>query len=479
MRVRDSIGTLSVATREGLLYLVSIIALAAVYFPAHSFVPTCFDDCLGYIPLMGVPLFSPRYWLVAQTMFRGFSVPIIYSFFGELHQHSAYAVIVFQALVGFLSWIAFAIAVAGLVSGRRTRWLLFMLIASAMFSRGYLAFDDRFLSDSLALSLMLLWLAIVVNPFPLLDFARRRLGRAGLVAFLVLFAVATAMAASARDANVLLLVCCIPLVVLRLWKRELPTSIAVSMIAIIVLIGAMQWRSAAERNGLNMADIIGGVVLPDAERKAFFVARGMPESIASITTPRALAGRTLGQIIDDRQLVIEQIGLLKYVIMRLDPGFARHHARSIWASYLSRHPKYVLGNIAESWAVMFDQWYDGRPSLAAGVSIFEVSKLLWIADWIDVRFLIVISIVLLLATLATVRAGRSDLLLQLGVILALGGSANAVISFHGDCWEVAEMARHAWIGSTFLRLGAAVICFRAVSLLADSIHLLGFARADT
>lgn len=73
-----------------------------------------------------------------------------------------------------------------------------MLLASCMFSRCYLRFDDMLLSDSLALSLMLLWLAIVVSPFLLMDFARRRFGRAWLVAFLAIIAIVTSSATSSR-----------------------------------------------------------------------------------------------------------------------------------------------------------------------------------------------------------------------------------------------------------------------------------------
>lgn len=110
---------------------------------------------------------------------------------------------------------------------------------------------------------------------------------------------------------------------------------------------------------------------------------------------------------------------------------------------------------------MFDQHMDGAPAFVRRLSVF---------DWIDIRFFVAIALVLLAAML--VRNSR-DFALILGAVLAFAGFCNAVIGYHGDLWEVSEMARHAWLGSTFLRLGAGVICFRAISLITSRAYGTG------
>ena len=166
--------------------------------------------------------------------------------------------------------------------------------------------------------------------------------------------------------------------------------------------------------------------------------------------------RTLREITDDRRVVLHDLPVVRNLIFARSWSFVRWRAPVVYASYLLLHPRYVLGNIRESWRLMFDQEYAGSSAFARSLSI---------VDWLDIRIVVAIAIAL---SLAAVRRARSDFLMRAGIILAVAGFANALIAFHGDVWEVSEMARHAWIGSTFLRLGVAVLCFRGTSLLGTS-----------
>lgn len=456
-----SIGRISITTREGLAYLASIVCMAAFYFPAHAFVPSCFDDGFVFIELMGLPYLSVRYWISATTMYRGYSVPMFYSLFGEYNVWSSHAAIVCQALVAFLSWIVFAMTLASVMTGRRTRWLFFIVLASGMFSRGYLAYDDRFLSDSLALSMMLLWLSMIISPFPLIDSVRSRCGRSWLGVFLIVIYILTATVASARDTNILLMVCCTPLLLLRVPDRRLAALTA----AAILFACGVEWLYSANRAYLPMGSVIAGVVLADQERTDYFAARGLPESVVSLraTLPATIKDRSLHQILADRQIVLRDMRGVRIIVLGRAADFARTRARGIYSSWLLTHPRYVLGNIIENWRVMFDQRYDGAFfAFEERGSLFELSKSLSIIDWLGIRVFIVTAATL---CLIVIRRAGSDFLMRAGLILAIAGFANSVIAFHGDVAELHEMARHAWIGSTFLRLGLAVLCFRALSLL--------------
>lgn len=455
LRSRGALGWTAVTSLEGRVYAASIACLAALFFYAHTFVPSCFDDCYGYILLMGVSPFSPHYWPALPLLYRGFCIPILYSLFGAYNEYSAQAVVIFQAFVAFLSWIACALAMAGNVSGARARWLFFMLVAGGMFSRGYFRFDDRFLSDSLALSLILIWLAIMVSPLVLMDLVQHSFGRAWLPVFVAIVALVTAMAGSARGSNVLLMVCCTPIVLLRLWPDAAMRRYAVLMAVVILSICALQWREDGRRQGFNMANIIAGIVLPSPERRQYFAERGMPPWIATLHVPPRLRGRTLREITDDRSIVLHEITAVRNVILDHAPYFLRTRARAIYSSYLLQHPRYVLANIIESWRLMFDQFYTDAARWPQYLSAM---------DWIGIRLFAAIS----LALVFFVPAGWRDFLIRAGVLLGLAGFANSVIAFHGDLWEASEMGRHAWVGSTFLRLGCGVICFRAVSLLMES-----------
>lgn len=132
--------SVTVMSSEGLAYIAAMAVLSVVYLSAHSFKPSCFDDCYGYTGLMGMSVFSPDYWIWVRKMFRGFAVPVIYSAFGAQNEQSEAAIVYFQAVTALAAWLFFALAISSFVTGRWRRFMVFVLIASGMFSRGYLRF---------------------------------------------------------------------------------------------------------------------------------------------------------------------------------------------------------------------------------------------------------------------------------------------------------------------------------------------------
>lgn len=461
----SSLGAIRIDSNEGWFYLGAIVVLATIFLLSHRFEPSCFDDCSGYLVLAGWSVLSPEYWIWFKHMFRGFGVPVIYSIFGE-HEYSWRMIVNFQAVTSFLAWIVFALAIAGHWTSRWVRFGVFLAVAGGMFSRGYLRFDDRLLSDSPALSLMLFWLSLLIAPKPWITWLHRRSGHSWLYGFLASFAVLSLFAASARDSNVFLIVFGIPIVTLRMWHEEAPICgvaprrLALLMATAIAIAALVQWSAAAKRNGKNMSHVIAGLVLTDSARTAYFVERGMPTAITELAMPSAFRhGQTLREVTDDRDKVLGPLSAQSARVVATGKAFLDGPARRIYASYLLSHPDYVLRNLRESWDVMFDQWYEGRPTVE-GWSIFQLGKFLSPFDWLETRWLLAVAVLAVVFFSVTGKCSWRDPLIQTGVILGTAGMVNSVIAFHGDLWEVSEMARHSWLGSTFLRLGSGIVVLR-------------------
>jgi hypothetical protein len=477
-------------SREGAAYCFAIATLACLYFLAHDFEPICDwgGDCPGYLALMGRSVFSEEYWIWFEHMFRGYSIPVIYSLFGEVEDSAKLAIVYFQTVVAFLAWISFALAVAGLFVGKLTRWWVFVALASGMFSRTYLHYDTELVSDSLAQSFILGWLALLLAPFPLIGYLGRRLKRYWIAVFLLLFWVLTSFAASARDANIFLIVFGLPVLMLRFWhSREMiygmsQRRLAILMAVVILSVVLLQWHAASRRNQLNMANIIAGVVLTDPGRLEYFLQRGMPVAVSGIELGEALGkARSLREITDNRPLVLGPFRAVREKVRTLGKDFLRKDARRIYAGYLLTHPGYLAENLVASWSVMFEQGDPGVWDLSAEVPLRRVLARLSAIDIASTRTTLIVSLSALVFLLTLVAATRRDFVLQLGIVLGIAGFLNALIGFHGDLWELSEMGRHAYLGSLFVKLGATIILLRTIVLLDESRKLgksIGNAIAD-
>ena len=173
----------------------------ALYWNAHSPTPICFDDCKDYVALMGDSILSGSYWQILMRPHRPVSIPIIYSLFGSPTPEVALNVVRFQIILSFLAWTTFSLSVASLADGPVARGVIFVVTSTGMFARGYYHFNQYLLSDSIALSSLLLWFAILVRGQNCVAWlaAKSAVIRAlGLVAFIVL----TGLVSNTRDTHI-------------------------------------------------------------------------------------------------------------------------------------------------------------------------------------------------------------------------------------------------------------------------------------
>jgi hypothetical protein len=455
------------------LYGSAASLLLAAYLLSNSFRPVCFDDCLSYLHLMGENIISPVYWQSLFSMYRSFAVPVIFSVFGPPVPRTMTVVVVFQALLQFSAWVAFAAAVSGFIERRPVRFAVFVLVSCCMFSRGYYNFNRHLLSDSITMSLVLLWLVFLIRIDRLADLAVsraagvlqgippgrdggavRRAGNAAGSALLLLSLVfLTVFTSFARDTNAFLVVFGIPVVIWRLGSAH-RTGLAVLASACLLAVPAVQQFASNSRHTLNIANIIAGVVMQKPEMRAYFEDRGMRLSPAPPAL-KALEKRDADSMMGDVGFLLGEFSEARDLLRKeLAPDFIRNRGRAVYAAYLLENPGHVYGNLVRYQNLIFRQSLaekdDCAPCRAAGFS----PSVLAVSGRLD--FKTYATALCAIAALYLLARRRPPALVLLGMLIAAAGFANALIGFHGDFWEQSEMKRHTLIGSILFETGGFV-----------------------
>ncbi len=388
------------------------------------------------------------------------TVPLVFSLFGEAPV-ALERIAIFQTLFSFTAWLLFAASVSSLITSRVAKLLTFPLLAMGMFSRGSYHFDNRAVSDSLAWSLVLIWFAITLR----YDLLRRAMAalfpavRLPIEAFP--FLLLTLATVGARDANAFLLLSALPLLLPLLLARRLTRTDTLAVASVVVVCFLFVLTSSRARTAVNMAHIVAGVVLQKPDVRASFVSHGMPMMPGAAEDYALIApSDSVRRLTDDRPLVLHDLAAMESLVIDAIPRFLFGPARSIYARWLLTHPRYVLGNIRESWNLMFEQWFGNRARARTPDGRRDLlPHFVWF-DWPSTQLALPIVALLLLVAWRFGR-GEGALLMAIGAALAASGFSNAVIGFHGDVWERSEMARHCWIGSMTLHLGLAMVVIGA------------------
>src|SRR5262249_7955849 len=97
----------------GLLFL--LFAIYYEYLNSIMGITLC-DDCVGYIKLMR-PLNLHDYLSVIVHSNRSFSIPVIFSWFGQFNLGAELLIVKFQSHFQFFAWILFSAFLARLMNG--------------------------------------------------------------------------------------------------------------------------------------------------------------------------------------------------------------------------------------------------------------------------------------------------------------------------------------------------------------------------
>lgn len=426
------------------------IAVFFVYQIGSVGPPNIDGDSVGYTKLMVSSWQDYKSQLL--VLWRPWFVPVFYSLFGPYSPSSASAIVMAQTYIQFFAWILFGASLRRFVHGRIARGFLLILVGSLIFSQGYYRLNQFLLSDSLALSSLLIQWAACISGRQYLQWARRqRYECASVTLYVFTVAALTAITMGTRDANILLALAGIVFVIVDTRRGLLTIRPLVILIVLVGLITAGQIHGSHIRHAVNANNLLFDFVLPNPEAQQFFADRGMPRALADL-------GPGLPKS-DFGDMRIELDNSSRY---RNGPAVAAYLSQFDWvyAEYLVSHPAWVVSTAFANRDLIFEQGgrfhilpQDGRiPSM--------------VTDLLPIEFWLVIFCVSLAATAALGGWRRAGLPAMVGIL----GGANALGAFFADLWIPSEMARHAFIGSIVLRIGVILALAVFLDVLGDRIE---------
>lgn len=436
----------------------ALLLMLVAYVGASLAAPVCQDDCFGYIVLMhmkghdfsrtlasmawpwAIPTVKP--W--AGVMLRPWSVPAFFALFGAFTPLSALEIVLAQTALAFASWLAFAACCASFFQGRPMRIAVFFAIAAMMFGQGYLHNNHYVLSDSLALSSVLIQLSLCLLFPRAAAWRSERPGRwPWLAAYIAAIVFASAVEMGTRDANISLALAAAALPLLAPGRRPwTPRLVALALVGALAVPASV---SAKLRHEWNSENILIAVVLPSPDIRGFFVDHGMPPEVER--TAEGLRQQDLAHVdnVEMDRLRAERDTVLAPFLSKAD---------RLYAEYLALHPTYVAEIAGRYWNMIFNQQW-----LTDNFAPRSPTPRLSPADWLPVWLYPIFPVLYL---------SRRNLRRQIGYwppLLFAIGAGNALLGFFGDVWTPSEMARHAFIGAVVMRIGVmACLLFTAESV---------------
>lgn len=438
-------------TRRLLAPGLALLFLAAVYVALpRGGNPTCAGDCPDYILLMGLRPWEAAYWEQNAGMFRAWmSVPHLYSLFGAADQQAYERIALAQRIASAGAWLALAWSVGTWLPAGRVRTFGVLAVALGMYSRGYYTFDDNIGSDAFAWSALLAWVAGALT-------VGRGLPGLGGVVPVAAQVVLTAVAATARDANALLMLTLTPLFLLDRAKEHRPLGLG--LVAVTALMFAFATQTSARRSVVNLSNVVAGSVLQREDATDYFVAQGLPAP-PRVEWFRIPGAESVRRLVDDRERLFADLIPRRTVVAQVAGVFLMESGRAVYAGWLLSHPAYAFNNVVDSHDLIFEQWRSGSQE-GVGTSR-ALTRCWWMspADAVPTPLLLAVTWVVLAGS---ALARRASPLMWAGGMLGLAGALNAVAAFHADVWEASEMARHSFIGANIARLGAITVILAAV-----------------
>lgn len=451
-------------TRSRLDLIGFTLVCGLLYIKASIGTPICFrdGDCLSYTSLMDKNSFA-AYGLGLWNMSKPPTVGIIYSLFGPLSLQSAITIVFFQTLFSLIAWIAFAGCLARQMDAAWGRYGVYVFTLLSMFGRGFLHFNQFLISESLALSLLLLWLCIIVEIKTLCRWLGARNMKQGdqwLIFMLITFIVA-----GARDTNAYTAVFSIPVLWVLLWSGH--RRLLMGLVCAIVLVFLVTQLAAVSRHSENMFNVMTGYVMPFSEKRIFFSEKGMPLSQALVEDP------TVTRSWDIKHFDANAFKAAKWKLAKTI-GMSIFDANAIYMQYLLTHPLETTHTLYENRHLMLNSDVKIVPWLSSDIApslvftegkeeymqppvIPQAPEMLSLIDLFPLDGVIMATIVCLLVHIAYACGQREHNAMMIGLLLAVSGLGNTTIAFLGDFWSIDEVKRHCMIGGIIFKAGCQLI----------------------
>jgi hypothetical protein len=460
-----------------------MLPVVALFFFLSIQEPVRIDDCNSYVILMGFAPWKMSYWQLLHHAFRGWTVPVFFSAFGQYSVASAQWIVVAQALLLLVSTTVFALTVASRFASSQHWWISMTVIVTLAFQQGYLLFSSFLLSDSLAWTLVLFLLAIVLV-------SDRLLLRFGYFRFAALYLIVGWMATGARDANQQLLIILTAYLLVRWYTIFTGKQVALLAAGVLCICG-VQAHYARSRYRFNMENVLVGRILPDPDARRFFVRHGMPPALAE-----------LGHSLSLQPLEAVNISVVEEERKRFERSGTRYldAAPKTYLLWLLTHPGRVAQTLFADRAFIFTSdflWLEeSRLQLATVARRLETGsetdkrsvppffavrqELLLLRPSVMERIPLLLRFALLLSLSAwAVWRNSRSFFKDVGgfaLLVSIAGIVNACSGFIADTWQLSEMERHAAIGNMLFNTGTLILLLWAVQEVATYRKWLGCSR---
>lgn len=446
--------------KKGIIFPLAayIFLLFANYMRVSIGTPFCFDDCHEYISAMGVPWKGLLHQLVVT--WRSWAVPAFFWWFGPYDLRTAQEIVVTQSIMYFMAWVFFAYSVSlWLARTFLGRVIGFVLLCPFVYVKGYYHFNQLLLSDSFALSMVLVTFSLCLQ-FSL--YIRSRGSLFGIFAPLYVIAIVCsgALMVGARDSSILLGFCCAFFVMVVNWGDVSSRWYRLAACVLLLGVGGVQAHWAAKRHLVNAENILVGFALANPEARSFFLAHGMPPEVAEgsetfIQQPWSAVN--VQQMLEYRQRVEKNSQFQSFM-----PQFDK-----IYSKYVLSHPMdYVKWSVKNTKTIFVDNFQFPHKSSAIFPKFdTEIPPIIGRdirLPFVDSsRGLILCGFVFFLYLVCL--GFRRVSVLPLCIVVV--GALSALSGFWGDLWECSEMMRHAAIGSIIVRVGFALALITMLDML--------------
>ncbi len=439
-------------TPSNIILGLTVAVIVALYYGFSMADPICLGDCQSYTVLMGKPK-NGEYLSAFFGVWRSWVIPAFYSLFGEYDISSGRLIVQLQTAIGILSWVLLSASIAMKFDGG-IRKFVFTICIFLCFTKQHYIYNKFIQSDSLALSLVVLFIALNLSFDKL--WARSRV-------FNILYIFLALLCAGARDSNVMIVIAGVGYLFIR-GIRSINRIDMALIVAFVMAIAALQMHSASSRHRVNMAHIMTGFIIPNEAPRTFFFKNGWPG--------RGLHYEGLHQ---ENWCSANYINILRgeYKIKLSDEEV--NWGRGLYIDWILQNPYYFLKTAISDRSCILGQsftdsislkFYEARAMVSSSASdrwvpptsnVYSAGREIGrLYDYIplDARL---IGALCFCAFLASISFKIKSLAYIDGVFICGLGVINAVASYFSDLWEPSEMLRHSMIGAVLFDVGLALM----------------------
>lgn len=398
--------------------LLSLFVLLRVWVFVPSY-PVMFADSPTYLEVPELRAFQ-----------RAFTVPLINAL---LLQAGLLKIMTFQFLLGLGAWAALGLAAYRLLRPGLERLAVPGLLWGLSLSHLVVRWDAYILSESVAHSLVIAVFALAL--FLHTEIRQRGVGRVSAILLATLVPLVF-LTLNARDSALYMLPGAIVFFGVYAWKYRVPKGFAVVVLALMIAMAGVQnqMTNASQRWVDPIANVIFRRVLPEPDRTAYFVERGMPDD----SELRALTGKFWWHT--------------KYYEHQPFVAWLKAEGKPTFMGYIISFFPQVNRDMFEALPETFTlsefkrRWLHDEPGELFDRLSHQLNRVFFFklpSPWFAPLWAVVV------LGLALIPAPASRSLAMLTLFLGLSAYSQVFIGFHGDA---ADEGRHTILGQLLFRL---------------------------